>query len=204
MPEVFISHITEEAPVAEAIKAYLKRCFGQTFSVFVSSDYDSIQTGEEWYRAIVDGILGARAVIVLLSRYSVDQPWINFEAGVAVGAKKSVLPVWIRSLPPVQVPSPLAGLQVQESCDHGAASSLARTAPVLEVATTNMNPIATRHCEHLGMLKSRKRKPSHPTGAAYHGAGCRALSFSKTVAYSRSASILSGLVAKCLRHTAVK
>jgi TIR domain len=124
MPEVFISHITEEAPVADALKVYLKRCFGQAFSVFVSSDYDSIGTGVEWYRAIVDGVLGARAVIVLLSKYSEDRRWINFEAGVAVGAKRRVLPVTIRSFPPGQVPFPLAGLHIRVLADELAIESL--------------------------------------------------------------------------------
>jgi hypothetical protein len=85
----------------------LKRFFGETLSVFVSSDYDSIATGEEWYRAISDGLLGAKAVIVLLSKYSADRRWINFEAGVAVGAGRRLLPVTIRSFPPSQVGLPL-------------------------------------------------------------------------------------------------
>jgi hypothetical protein len=55
MAGIFISHIGDEAPVADALKAYLMRCFGPSLQVFVSSDYDSIATGEEWYRAIVRG-----------------------------------------------------------------------------------------------------------------------------------------------------
>jgi hypothetical protein len=69
---IFISHIADEAPVADALKTYLMRCFGQRFSIFVSSDYDSIATGEEWYRAIVNAIRSASAVVVLLSRDSID------------------------------------------------------------------------------------------------------------------------------------
>jgi hypothetical protein len=63
---VFISHIVDEAPVADALKTYLIRCFGQGFPVFVSSDYDSTATGEEWYRAILGAIRAASVVVVLL------------------------------------------------------------------------------------------------------------------------------------------
>jgi hypothetical protein len=110
---VFISHIADEAPVADALKAYLKRCFGQAFRVFVSSDYESIATGEEWYRAITSGIMNADVVIVLLSRYSVDRRWINFESGLALGAGVKVLPLTIRGFSPGDVGLPLSQLHLR-------------------------------------------------------------------------------------------
>jgi hypothetical protein len=110
---VFISHITDEAPVADALKVYLKKCFGQTLPVFVSSDYYSIPTGEEWYRAIVTGVAEASIVIVLLSRYSVDRRWINFESGLALGAKVRLLPLTIRGFEPGDVGLPLSHLHVR-------------------------------------------------------------------------------------------
>lgn len=114
---VFISHIAEEAPVADALKTYLKRWFGPEFRVFVSSDYDSIPTGEEWYRAITSGIMGADVVVVLLSRYSVDRRWINFESGLAVGAKVRILPLTIRSFDPGEVGLPLSNLHLRNLAD---------------------------------------------------------------------------------------
>jgi hypothetical protein len=115
---VFISHIQEEAPVADALKTYLKRCFGQALHVFVSSDYDSIPTGEEWYRAIVGGIIEADVVVVLLSQYSVDRRWINFESGVAVGAKVRILPLTIRGFSPGEVGLPLSQLHLRAVADQ--------------------------------------------------------------------------------------
>jgi hypothetical protein len=110
---VFISHITDEAPIAEALKVYLKRCFGESFPVFVSSDYYSIATGEEWYRAILNAVTQASVVIVLLSRYSIDRRWINFEAGLARGANVRVLPLTIRGLEPGEIGLPLSHLHVR-------------------------------------------------------------------------------------------
>jgi len=115
---VFISHITDEAPIAQALKVHLKRCFGQDLPVFVSSDYASIRTGAEWYRAIVDGITGASAFIVLLSRDSADNRWINFESGLALGAGIRVLPLTIRGFQPGDVGLPLAQLHIRRLADE--------------------------------------------------------------------------------------
>ena len=108
MAGVFISHIADEAPVADALKAYLVRCFGASLPVFVSSDYNSIATGKEWYRAIIGGIRAAGVVVVLLSRYSVDRRWINFESGLTLGANIRMLPLTIRGFHPGDVGLPLS------------------------------------------------------------------------------------------------
>jgi hypothetical protein len=121
---VFISHISSEAPIADALKTYLKRCFGLGSPVFVSSDYDSISTGDEWYRAIVAGILDARAVVVLLSKYSVDARWINFEVGLALGASVRVFPLTIRHISAGDVPPPLSQLHVRNLADPLAVEGL--------------------------------------------------------------------------------
>jgi hypothetical protein len=132
-PQVFISHITEEAPVAEALKVYLKQRFGEHLAVFVSSDYDSIRMGEEWYRAVVEGLLSAKAMIVLLSKDSVERPWINFEAGIGVGKQGQVIPLAIRNFPPGSVPLPLSHYHVRQLSQPLALHSLVTTlAEVLE------------------------------------------------------------------------
>ena len=116
MPErrgVFISHVTDEAPIADALKVYLQRCFGHGFPVFVSSDYESIATGEEWFRAIETGLREAQVVIILLSRNSVDRRWINFESGLARGAGVRLLPLTISPFSPGDVGLPLSTLHVR-------------------------------------------------------------------------------------------
>jgi len=117
MADIFISHIGDEAPVADALKAYLMRCFGPSLQVFVSSDYDSIATGEEWYRAIVRGIRAASVVVVLLSRYSIDRRWINFESGLALGANVRMLPLTIRGFHPGDVGLPLSQFHARTLSD---------------------------------------------------------------------------------------
>jgi hypothetical protein len=90
---VFISHIADEGPVAIALKDFLREAFADNLKVFVSSDYESITSGEEWFRAIVEAIKSARIVLVLLSPMSVNRRWINFESGVGLGASVQTIPI---------------------------------------------------------------------------------------------------------------
>jgi hypothetical protein len=89
---VFISHIVEEKAAANRLKDPLRATFGPTLEIFVSSDYESIGSGEDWFNAICGALRVARVVFVLLSEASVDRRWINFEAGVGVGALALVTP----------------------------------------------------------------------------------------------------------------
>jgi hypothetical protein len=82
---VFISHITEEKPVAEVLQKYLKLAFGSDFRVFVSSDAKSIGGGKKWYTHIIENLKISEVVLVLLSQESKGREWINFEAGFGEG-----------------------------------------------------------------------------------------------------------------------
>jgi len=106
---LFISHIGDEAPVAEALKEFLERVFGPDFA-FVSSDYESLRGGEDWYPAIVQALKECRILIALVSRQSVEARWINFEAGVSIGAHDStpVIPVTFRGYGPGEIGHPLS------------------------------------------------------------------------------------------------
>jgi hypothetical protein len=108
---VFISHINEEAPVALVLKRYLALAFGEAFPVFVSSDKESIEAGDEWYQEIMRGLTEVETVIVLLSQESARRGWINFEGGVGRGAGAKVIPMVLSRYSLSQVPFPLAGLQ---------------------------------------------------------------------------------------------
>src|SRR5262249_51347116 len=123
---VFISHIADESPVADALKIYLRSCFGQSLPVFVSSDYESIPTGEQWYRAITGAIMDAAAFIVLLSRHSIDRRWINFESGLAVAAGAKILPLTIRAFNPEDVGLPLSQLHLRTLGDQLALQGVIR------------------------------------------------------------------------------
>ncbi|GAA3920946.1 TIR domain-containing protein [Chitinophaga oryziterrae] len=87
-PLVFISHDTRDAELAEEFSSLLKSASAGALKSFRSSDKkgtQGIEYGQEWYPAIMDKIDEASDVVCLLTKHSVDRPWILYEAGVAKG-----------------------------------------------------------------------------------------------------------------------
>lgn len=122
---IFISHISEEAPIALALQGLLKTMF-KNIPVFVSSDYDSILSGKKCYDTIVKGAQSAKVVLVLLSEQSMHSPWVNFEAGIGAGSFGEVIPIVARNLTIDEVPEPLKFLQVRDLRDPKGVGALIR------------------------------------------------------------------------------
>lgn len=87
-PLVFISHDTRDAELAEAFSNLLKSVSAGVLKSFRTSDRrgnQGIEYGIEWYPEIIKNIQCASDVVCLLTKRSVDRPWILFEAGMAKG-----------------------------------------------------------------------------------------------------------------------
>jgi hypothetical protein len=87
-PLVFISHDTRDADLAEEFSTLLKSASAGGLKSFRSSDKkgtQGIEYGLEWYPAIMEKIDEASEVVCLLTKRSVERPWILYEAGVAKG-----------------------------------------------------------------------------------------------------------------------
>ncbi len=87
-PLVFISHDTRDAELAEAFSALLKSVSAGVLKSFRSSDKkgnQGIEYGIEWYPEIIKNIQCASDVVCLLTKRSIDRPWLLFEAGMAKG-----------------------------------------------------------------------------------------------------------------------
>jgi len=87
-PLVFISHDTRDADLAEAFSALLKCVSAGVLKSFRTSDRkgnQGIEYGVEWYPEIIKNIQASSDVVCLLTKRSVDRPWILFEAGMAKG-----------------------------------------------------------------------------------------------------------------------
>src|SRR4051812_37062106 len=82
-PLVFISHDTRDADLAEEFSTLLKSASAGGLKSFRSSDKKStqgIEYGQEWYPAIMEKIDEASDVVCLLTKRSVERPWILYEA----------------------------------------------------------------------------------------------------------------------------
>ncbi len=87
-PLVFISHDTRDHKLAEAFSALLKSVSAGVLKSFRSSDRrgnQGIEYGIEWYPEIIKNIQNASDVVCLLTKRSINRPWILFEAGMAKG-----------------------------------------------------------------------------------------------------------------------
>lgn len=116
---VFISHITEEKPVAHVLQKYVRLAFGEKVPVFVSSDGKSIGGGKKWYNHIIEHLRLSEIVLVLVSQESKGREWINFEAEFGEGMESLVIPVGIKHMSLGQLSFPLAGIQARSIDDIG-------------------------------------------------------------------------------------
>jgi len=122
---IFISHIGEDKVFARALKDELKALF-EGVEVFVSSDYESIASGEDWHGVILDSLKKSEIVIVLCHTTSILRPWINYEAGVGDGCGTMVLPLAIRRFAKGDLKQPLARKQIRDTSDPQDVNALLR------------------------------------------------------------------------------
>ena len=96
MPElkkVFISHSHKDAPLASAFRDTLKQIFSNVDVAF-SSDKTAgggPQSGSNWLDWIHDNMRDCQESLLLLTPYSIRQPWPMWEAG-AVGGMAIIKP----------------------------------------------------------------------------------------------------------------
>src|SRR5690349_915768 len=85
--DVFISYSSRDAEVAQAVCAAIEeqgpRCW------IAPRD---IEAGREWSAAIIDGIRGARAMVLIFSAHSNESPQVLREIERAVSQRVTLLP----------------------------------------------------------------------------------------------------------------
>jgi TIR domain/CHAT domain len=114
-PKVFVSHISQEAALADVLQKHIKRDFLGLIDVYVSSDGASIEAGEDWLQSVKVALKKAKAVVVLCSKESIGRPWVNFEAGGAWLQGVPIIPVCHTDLRPEDIPLPLKLLQAVDA-----------------------------------------------------------------------------------------
>ena len=118
MRYIFVSHIHEEAPLAEALKGWIERLFSGQVEVFVSSDDESIKAGEKWLSAIERVLSQVDLVVALCSKQSIARPWVTFESGGAWIKGVKVIPVCHSDMKKNELPLPLSvfqGIDIESS-----------------------------------------------------------------------------------------
>jgi TIR domain len=114
-PVIFISHISEEADLANGFKSAIIKDFLGMPRVFVSSDTESIGAGNNWLTSIESALAEARILLILCSSASIRRPWIQFEAGAAWMRKIPIIPICHTGFRPGELPMPLSVLRAVEA-----------------------------------------------------------------------------------------
>lgn len=109
--KVFLSHIHEEAPLANVLKSWVESSFSGQCSVFVSSDIDDIPAGNEWRKQIKNSLKDTSVFIALCSPQSMYRPWIQFETGCAWVLDVPVLPICHSGVIDKDLPATMSNFQ---------------------------------------------------------------------------------------------
>jgi len=110
-PAVFISFVHEDQEVVAVVKEFIEHELKLEKNVFLSSDKHQVFAGDKWLDKIGHSLEGARVVVLMLSTRSVRRPWVNFEAGGAWFAGKTIIPCCYGSLTKDHLPHPYSAIQ---------------------------------------------------------------------------------------------
>lgn len=81
-PLIFISHDSNDSKLATLVKMSLEKASHYKLEAFCSGAYN-IPFGAKWYPQIIEKINRASAVLCILTKNSLNRPWILYEAGLA-------------------------------------------------------------------------------------------------------------------------
>jgi hypothetical protein len=118
MPKrIFISHDSAATKEAVWFTELLKAACGSDLSIFLSSDWDSLNSGEAWSHRIFEELRNCDELIALItSRETFSRLWINFEIGAFVGRNRNPKIFVFGAIPPWQeIPRPIADLQLTDT-----------------------------------------------------------------------------------------
>jgi hypothetical protein len=103
---VFISHSTKDRFIAQQVAGLIEEAGGD-LGIETFLDEKDIEFGGSIPERIRQGIKDCGELVVLLSEYSVDRPWVLIEIGAAWVLEKRIVAV-MDKLSPDQVPDVIA------------------------------------------------------------------------------------------------
>ena len=87
---IFISHYSEEYPIANAVKQLIEKSFSGFPEVFLSID---ISRGTDWFKVVREHLTASDEILTIFTYKSVERPWVNIETGYGIMAGKVVTPL---------------------------------------------------------------------------------------------------------------
>ena len=105
---MFISHAARDAKTAERLKKLIQNVFLDNHDVFLSSD---LTGGDDWLAEITEFLKKKPLTLVLVTKSSLNRPWVWFEVGASWHAGATVIPVKAADIR--RLPDPLARRQAR-------------------------------------------------------------------------------------------
>ena len=124
---IFISHISEEASIAEVLKDWIESTFLGQSEVVISGDTDDLPAGDKWIDEIDQALDSAVAFLVLCSAASIKRPWIQLETGWGWIKGLPIIPICHSGQKKDDLPSPISTFQALEINSDGFVSDLFTT-----------------------------------------------------------------------------
>lgn len=109
--KLFLSHISEEGPLAVALQKWIELAYDKQPEIFVSSNIINLPAGSQWLASLEKALAEADMLIVLCSPHSVNKPWVMFESGGAWVKKIPIIPICHSKQKKDKLPSPLSFFQ---------------------------------------------------------------------------------------------
>jgi hypothetical protein len=88
MPSVFVSYSSKDHFFVEVASIKLSEA-----GIDVWRDKRLLRAGGDWRNGIESGVTNSSAVLVVLSRSSVESPYVTFEWAYGLGKGKTVIPI---------------------------------------------------------------------------------------------------------------
>lgn len=126
-PVVFFSHSARDADSLCRLKQRFTELTGSAFEVFLSSDGQSIQPGNNWVSSVEDALNEAKLMFTFLTPSSIGSSWLYFESGVAYARHIKVVPVGLLGVDVAKIPPPLSLLQGFNATDHHSLNNVIAT-----------------------------------------------------------------------------
>lgn len=92
MPKVFISYTSRDGNFAELTRLKLQNC-----GIDVWLDSLELRGGDEWRRAIDEGIDRCNVVLVILTPTSCASSYVTYEWAYALGKGKKIIPLLLET-----------------------------------------------------------------------------------------------------------
>ena len=121
---IFISHITEDAPIAFVLQKNIRSLFLGQIAVFASSNVKDLTPGEEWLKKIEEALELSNVLLLICSPSSLTRPWINFEAGCGWIKGIKIIPICHSGQRKDQLPFPLSTIHALQLEDSKCAKSI--------------------------------------------------------------------------------